>query len=399
MRIGTRGSALALAQAREVATLLGGAEVHVIATSGDRRAGTDAAPGAAGAAAPDAKAGPHAADCAAYRDTASSGDRVAGAANRDAATSGDRVAGAANRDAATSGDRVAGAANRDAATSGDRVAAAAGRDVADKSRWVDAIEAALLRREIDLAVHSAKDVPGRLQPGLALLGTLTRVASEDVLCGAASLQALRHRARVGTSSLRRSAQLLAVRPDLEIVPLRGNVDTRLSRLGGSSDAGGAFVLDAIVVAHAGLRRLKLSPPARSCSLPLERFVPSPGQGALALQGREDDEPVAAAVARIVDGADFARLEAERALAGALGASCHTPLGAHARVDRGELQLLAWIGLPDGSAWIFDSLLANSREEPEQLGLRLAARMRSVGAGEMLAEAEVLARSEWEALPT
>ena len=125
----------------------------------------------------------------------------------------------------------------------------------DKSRWVDTIETALLAGEIDLAVHSAKDVPGELAEGLALLGAPARVAAEDVLCGAPGLDALSEGARVGTSSLRRAAQLRAVREDLQVVAIGGNVDTRLRRLDEDD-------LDAIVLAHAGLLRLGREAEAR-----------------------------------------------------------------------------------------------------------------------------------------
>jgi hydroxymethylbilane synthase len=275
-------------------------------------------------------------------------------------------------------------------TSGDEGAAG------DKSRWVDAIERALLAGEIDLAVHSAKDVPGELARGLALLGAPARAPAEDALCGAGALDELRERARLGTSSLRRAAQLLAARPDLEIVPMRGNVDTRLSKLADRD-------LDAIVLARAGLSRLGRE---REAGGPLDPdvFVPSPGQGTLALQGRAGDEAVARAASEITDEVTFACLRAERALAQALQASCNTPLGAWCRPvgDRGattgakaanahagRLRLRAWVGLPDGAAWIADEL-EGSASEPERLAASLAERMISVGAKQMLADAEAAA---------
>jgi hydroxymethylbilane synthase len=115
------------------------------------------------------------------------------------------------------------------ATGGD-----AGAGAEDKSRWVDGLERALLEGEIDLAVHSAKDLPGEPAPGLALLGAPARAGAEDALCGAGGLDALASGARVGTSSLRRVAQLRSARPDLEVVPMRGNVDTRLAKLSAAS---------------------------------------------------------------------------------------------------------------------------------------------------------------------
>jgi hydroxymethylbilane synthase len=257
------------------------------------------------------------------------------------------------------------------ATAGDRGESAVG----DKSRWVAGLERALIAGEIDLAVHSAKDVPGELAEGLALLGAPTRAAAEDVLCGVSSLEGLRAGARVGTSSLRRAAQLRATREDLDVVTIRGNVDTRLRKL----DEDG---LDAIVLARAGLQRLGREDEVGGVLDPT-RFVPSPGQGTLALEGRTDDERTRRAVQAIADERAFACLLAERAVAHALGADCDTPLGARA-VDNGCgcLHLRAWVGLPDGSAWVSDELLGGFYD-PEELGRRMAQRMRCAGADELL----------------
>jgi hydroxymethylbilane synthase len=274
-------------------------------------------------------------------------------------------------------------------TAGDRSTA-----VGDKSRWVLELERALTDGEIDLAVHSAKDVPGELADGLALLGTPPRAAPEDVLCtpGRSSehagepsaphtgLELLPPGARVGTSSVRRGAQVRAVREDLKVVAVGGNVDTRLRKLGE-----GGF--DALVLARAGLQRLGRAAEADAVLDPA-RFVPSPGQGALALEGRAEDERTREAVVAITDAKAFACLRAERAVAHALGASCHTPLGALA-VDYGCgcLHLRAWVGLPDGSAWVSDELLGGFYD-PEALGRRVAERLQSAGAGELLTGASV-----------
>jgi len=245
----------------------------------------------------------------------------------------------------------------------------------DKSRWVSELERALAQGEIDLAVHSAKDVPGELGIGLALLASPPRAAAEDVLCGAASLEQLAAGARVGTSSVRRIAQLRAFRDDLEPVSMQGNVDTRLRKL---QDDG----FDAIVLARAGLARLGREQ-SIGAVLDAARFVPAPGQGTLALEGRADDAPAREAAAAIGDGDTLSCLLAERALARTLGASCETPLGALARVE-GErgLSLRAWVGLPDGSAWIEDALYGEAAE-PEALALALAARLELAGARELL----------------
>jgi hydroxymethylbilane synthase len=245
--------------------------------------------------------------------------------------------------------------------------------VGDKSRFVKAIEEALLAGTADLAVHSAKDVPSELPDGLSIVGVPERADPYDALCGAASLDDLRPGAVVGTASLRRQAQLLALRDDLEIRELRGNVDTRLKRLGD---------YDAIVLAQAGLNRLGRGDEGE----PLEALVPAPGQGCLALEARGDDEATAAAAARLTDRAALTALTAERALVTALDASCNTPIGAYARECGGALRLSAFVGLPDGSHWIRDELDGDG-EAPAAVGTAVAQRLEAAGARELLAEAE------------
>ncbi|MBO0767364.1 MAG: hydroxymethylbilane synthase [Solirubrobacterales bacterium] len=235
-----------------------------------------------------------------------------------------------------------------------------GDAVGDKSRWVSALEEALLAGEIDVAVHSAKDVPGELAPGTVLAGVPAREDATDVLIGTLG-------ARVGTASLRRAAQLRALDPELELVEIRGNVDTRLRKL----DAG---EVDGLVLAAAGLTRLGL---ARSFQ-PLE-LVPAPGQGALLLQTR-----VGFPVPDISDVGASICVTAERMLARHLGASCNTPMGASARIaDCGDLELTGWVGLPDGSEWIRDAVSGPA----ETVADELAERMLSVGAQQLLARAE------------
>jgi len=256
-------------------------------------------------------------------------------------------------------------------TGGDR-----GAGPGDKSRWVAELEQALQEGRIDLAVHSAKDLPGELGEGLELVGVPARAPAEDVLCGAASLERLPPGARVGTGSLRRIAQLRSARVDLEVVEIRGNVDTRLAKLGDPEQG-----LDAIVLARAGLARLRRESEAGG---PLDPawFVPAPGQGALALQARAGDAAALQAAAAITDAQAQAALAAERALAAELGADCHTPLGAHARVRGAELGLRAWVGLPDGSAWAADAL-DGDLARPLELAAAVADRLRAVGAEELL----------------
>ena len=248
-------------------------------------------------------------------------------------------------------------------TSGDRGIAG------DKARWIDTIEDALERGEIDLAVHSAKDVPAAplLREGMALAAVLGREDARDALVGAPGLDALAPGARVGTSSLRRRAQLLAVRPDLEVVAVRGNVDTRLRKL-----ADGAC--DALVLAAAGLRRLGRAE-AIGALLDPTVFVPAPGQGLLAVEGRT-------VPAALVDADGEMALHAERHVVEALEATCDTPVGVH----HDGVALHAFVGLPDGSAWIRDSVVA---DDPAPL---IVERLRSMGAADLLARAAEMAPS-------
>jgi hydroxymethylbilane synthase len=264
-------------------------------------------------------------------------------------------------------------------TSGDRGAA-----VGDKSRWVGALEQALAAGEIDLAVHSAKDVPGELGDGLALLGVPARAPSEDVLCGAGTLAELEPGARVGTSSIRRMAQLRVAREDLDVVALRGNVDTRLTRL-----AEPERELRAIVLARAGLARLGREDELGGVLDP-RQFVPAPGQGVIALEGRAEDSAARARAESITDAVSFACLRAERSLAHELGASCHTPMGALAEaLGDGGMRLRGWVGLPDGSVYVLDELEGELAAAP-QLGVEVSARMAAAGARELLLRAEEMA---------
>ena len=268
-------------------------------------------------------------------------------------------------------------------TSGDR-----GILRGDKSRWVKELEAALLAGEVDAAVHSAKDVPMELPEGLAIAAVPERVDPRDALCGATSRAELPDGARIGTSSLRRTAGLRALRPDLDVVALHGNVDTRLTKLAKEGVERG---MSAIVLAMAGLERLgRLE--AVGCAL--DELVPAPGQGTLMVQTRADDAATREALGAIDDPHVGACLEAERALARALGASCNTPLGAHAVLaDDGALTLRAFLGLPDGSAWLRDELSDPLGASPEALGAELAERMRAAGADELLEACERLAEGD------
>jgi hydroxymethylbilane synthase len=254
-------------------------------------------------------------------------------------------------------------------TAGDRADNTGG----DKSRWVSELEQALLADQVDVAVHSAKDVPAELADELAILAIPMRADPRDVICGPGSLKELEPGARIGTSSLRRMAQLRAARADIEIVPVRGNVDTRLRKLGE-----GQF--DALVLAAAGLQRLGRSDEAAGV---LEELVPAAGQGALLVEGRPD-ALAPHQLAALGDPDTTACVTAERNLVHALGASCNTPVGAHARsIGPEEVELVGWAGLPDGSEWISDRLCG----APAEVGAAVAERMLAVGVAELLSKAD------------
>jgi hydroxymethylbilane synthase len=248
----------------------------------------------------------------------------------------------------------------------------------DKSRFVRGVERALLDAEVDLAVHSAKDLPGADTDGLALVAVPGREDPADAWVGeAGSLAEVREGARVGTSSLRRRAQLLAVRPDLAVVGLRGNVDTRLAKLE-------AAELDGVVLAAAGLHRLRRAD-AIAFRFGADEMVPAPGQGSLAVQAREDDEEAARAAGAITDRAALVELTAERAAVAALEASCDTPVGICARHMDGTLAVAGFAGLPDGSEWVRDAVRGDP-DQPVALAEALIDRMTAAGARDILKRA-------------
>ena len=288
IRLGTRGSALALAQARWVAERLGGAEIVEITTSGDRGSGPD-----------------------------------------------------------------------------------------DKSRFTKEIDEALIAGEVDIAVHSAKDVPAELPEGVVIAGVPVREDPSDCYVGkAGSLAEIPEGTRIGTSSLRRRAQLLALRPDLEVEELRGNVDTRLGKVGGE--------IDGAVLAKAGLARLERAGEA-AFTFSSDQLTPAPGQGALALEARDGDSRAIEAASSITDPAADAELRAERAAVAELGASCHTPVGILARHEGKSLITIGFAGLPNGREWLRDALTADP-SHPEGAGRALGERMNASGATELLERA-------------
>jgi hydroxymethylbilane synthase len=251
----------------------------------------------------------------------------------------------------------------------------------DKSRFVRGVERALLEGEAEIGVHSAKDLPAELTDGLMLAAVPERENPADAWIGAgSSFDDVSEGAKVGTASLRRRAQLLAARPDLEVSELHGNVDTRLRKLADGE-------LDAIVLAVAGLRRLGRADEI-SFAIPTESMTPAAGQGSLLLQIREGDEDALRAVDPIVDESSLRELTAERTVVSLLDATCNSPLGVHAKVDAtgAQMQMDAFVGLPDGSEWLRDHVEGDPGE-PTLLGAELAKRLLDIGAREILDRAE------------
>jgi hydroxymethylbilane synthase len=257
-------------------------------------------------------------------------------------------------------------------------------ELEDKARFVRGVERALLDGAAEIGVHSAKDLPAELTEGLMLAAAPEREDPRDAWIGVgSSLDEVPEGAKVGTASLRRQAQLLAARPDLEVSELHGNVDTRLRKLAEGE-------LDAIVLAVAGLRRLGRE---GEIAFPIaeDAMTPAAGQGTLLLQVRADDEEALAAVEGLVDDGALREVTAERAVVALLGATCNSPLGVHAKLDgdSGQMSIDAFVGLPDGNEWLRDSIQGNSNE-PTLLGAELAKRLVDTGARELLERAEELA---------
>jgi hydroxymethylbilane synthase len=227
-------------------------------------------------------------------------------------------------------------------TTGDRIQDRPLSEVGGKGLFVKEIEEALLERRADFAVHSIKDVPGVLPPGLAIVCIPLREDPRDVLVAPryATLASLPRGARVGTSSLRRSIALKRARPDLELLPVRGNVDTRLRKVDG-----GEF--DAIVLARAGLVRLGLEGRATEVLSPA-LSLPAVGQGALGVECREEDTATREVLATMHDATTATCVAAERGVLIALEGDCKTPIAAFAERDAGQLRLRAFIAEPDGS---------------------------------------------------
>jgi hydroxymethylbilane synthase len=262
-------------------------------------------------------------------------------------------------------------------TRGDQILDRPLAEVGGKGLFVKELEAALEDGRADIAVHSAKDVPMRLPQGFCLAAITPREDPRDCLVSnaSASLEALAPGSMVGTSSLRREAQLRERYPALQVKPLRGNLDTRLAKL----DRG---EYQAIVLAAAGLKRLGLAARIRTLLEP-EQSLPAPGQGALAIECREDHAELRRRLASLEDPATAACVRAERALSRALSGDCQLPLAAYAVASGTELRLRGLVAKPDGSQ-VVRAESNGPITAPEELGEKLAARLRTLGADAILA---------------
>jgi hydroxymethylbilane synthase len=261
-------------------------------------------------------------------------------------------------------------------TTGDKILDSPLAKIGGKGLFVKEIEEALLNGRVDLAVHSMKDVPAELPEGLILAtfpeGEDPRDAFVSVKYG--NLEQLPQGARVGTGSLRRAAQLLHIRPDLELVPLRGNVDTRLRKL-----EAGEF--QAIILAAAGMKRLGFEDRITQL-LSTEQILPAIGQGALGLEVRHDDEQTIGLISFMNDEKTEVRVQAERAFLKELEGGCQVPMAAFCRINNGQLHLQGMVAELDGSRILRDEIIGE-RDEADEMGIRLARRLLASGADEIL----------------
>lgn len=261
-------------------------------------------------------------------------------------------------------------------TKGDRILDVTLSKVGGKGLFVKEIEQTLFDRETDFAVHSLKDMPAELPEGLVIGAIPKRVDARDVLLSKdrKTLDELPEGALVGTSSLRRSAQLLAYRPDLQIESLRGNIDTRMRKM-----EEGNF--DAIILAAAGLERVQFAG-SISQYLPVEISLPAVGQGALAIECRSDDEETLALLRKLDHQPTRLAVTAERSFLHKLQGGCQVPIGAYATVGEGDLvTVTGMVGSPDGKQLFRETA---SGHDPVALGIQVAEALLAQGAGEVLA---------------
>ena len=262
-------------------------------------------------------------------------------------------------------------------TSGDAIQDRPLADAGGKGLFTKEIEEALLAGAIDLAVHSSKDMPTVLPHGLMLAAFLPREDARDAFISrkAKTLRDLPPGATIGTASLRRQALVKRLRPDLKVVPLRGNVETRLRKI----EAGDA---DATLLAVAGLKRLGLLA-AATALLDIDEFLPAVGQGAIGIETRADDAATRAFVAKIEDADTATAVTAERAFLAVLDGSCRTPIGGHARVTGGAIRFRGLVAKPDGSA-TFEVFREGRRDQAAALGADAGRELKSRAGGDFFA---------------
>jgi hydroxymethylbilane synthase len=261
-------------------------------------------------------------------------------------------------------------------TTGDKITDVALAMVGTKGMFTKEIEEALAAGCVDLAVHSLKDLPTELASGFEIAAITERQDPRDAFCSRrySIIEDLPQRARVGTSSLRRQAQLKAIRPDLDIRPLRGNVDTRLRKL-----EQGEY--DAIILASAGLKRLGKTELVKQI-IPAEIMCPAAGQGALGIEIREGDADTRQHLQFLNDSTARAATTCERALLNRLGGGCQVPIGAFAEMREGKLHLEAIVADPDGTRLLRESRDGNLND-PEQLGNDVGQTLLNRGGDEIL----------------
>lgn len=267
-------------------------------------------------------------------------------------------------------------------TRGDEILDRSLQKIGGKGLFIKELEVAMQAGDADIAVHSMKDMPAELPDGFCLAATLARANYADALVtrGNNKLNDLPHGARVGSSSLRRQAQLKMLRPDLNIEPLRGNINTRLAKLENGD-------YDAIVLAAAGLERLQLDHHISHEFTPAE-MLPAAAQGVLGIECLDSNTSLRRILAQLDDTVTVQMATAERAIARILQADCQSPLAAHAVIDNGTLTLTALVALPDGTRTIKESASGNA-SEAQKIGEELAARLLKLGARELLDAIEAM----------
>ncbi len=261
-------------------------------------------------------------------------------------------------------------------TQGDKILDTPLAKVGGKGLFVKELETGMLEGRADLAVHSMKDVPVEFPQGLGLAAVLPREDPRDALISNdySSIETLPQGARVGTSSLRRQCQIRRMRPDLEVLDLRGNVNTRLAKL----DKGD---YDAILLAAAGVRRMGWEERITELLAP-EQFIPAIGQGAIGIEIRVDDARVRTLIEALNDNQTATRIRAERALNEALQGGCQVPIAGYSEISHGVIVLRALVGRPDGSEMV-QGVISGRPQDAEELGQVLAEDLLSRGARQIL----------------